>query len=151
MLFYGIALSLDSQKLCYRCSIIFGYVGQKYWYQEYPYLNCCFVALVYSSLCWHIDFIDYNGSDTHKAQILTYPNANHSMAEIGWKIGFNISAIWKFFTFSSGGMSVSGDFAVPMSFSRERDPGTGTKNKIATNWQLRVLRIQINKNPSMTA
>ena len=42
-------------------------------------------------------------------------------------------------------MSVSGDFAVPMSFSRERDLGTGTKNNIFTDWQLLVMRIQINK------
>ena len=48
-------------------------------------------------------------------------------------------------------MSVSGDFAVPMSFPREWDSGTGTKNKIVTNWQLSVMRIQINLHPSMTA
>ena len=68
-------------------------------------------------------------TDTHKAQILAYPYANHSMAEIGRKIGFNKSAICKFLSFNSGGMSVSGDFAVPMSFPRERDPGTGTKKQ----------------------
>ena len=129
------------------CSKIFGYLGQKYWYPEYPYLNkdCCFDTLVYSSLCWHIDFIDYNGSDTHKAQILTYPNTNHSMAEIGTKISFNKSAICKFLSFNSGGMSVYGDFAISMSFPRERDPGTGTKNKIVTDWQLSVMRIQITR------
>ena len=42
-------------------------------------------------------------------------------------------------------MSASGDFAIPMSFPRERDPGTGTKNKIDTDWQLSVLRIQITR------
>ena len=73
------------------------------------------------------------------------------MAEIERKIGFYKSAICKFLSFNLGGMSASGDFAVPMSFPRERDPGTGTKNKIVTNWQLSVMRIQINKNPSMTA
>ena len=90
-------------------------------------------------------------TDTHKAQILAYPNANHSMAEIGRKIGFYKSAICKFLSFNLGGMSASGDFAVPMSFPRERDPGTGTKNKIVTDWQLSVMRIQMNTNPSMTA
>ena len=90
-------------------------------------------------------------TDTHKAQILAYPNTNHSTAEIGKKIVFNISAICNFLSFNSGGMSVFGDFAVPMSFPRERDPGTGTKNKIVTNWQLSVMRIQINLHPSMTA
>ena len=90
-------------------------------------------------------------TETHRAQILAYPNTNHSMAEIGTKISFNKSAICKFLSFNSGGMSVSGDFAVPMSFPRERDPGTGTKNKIVTNWQLSVMRIQINLHPSMTA
>jgi len=30
-------------------------------------------------------------------------------------------------------MSASGDFAIPMPFPREREPGTGTKNKIVTN------------------
>ena len=89
--------------------------------------------------------------DTHQTQILAYPNAIHSMAEIGRKIGFNKSAICNFLSFNSGGMSVFGDFAVPMSFPRERDPGTGTKNKIVTNWQLSVMRIQINLHPSMTA
>ena len=38
-----------------------------------------------------------------------------------------------------------------MSFPRERDPGTGTKNEVVTNWQHSVMRIQVNKNPSMTA
>ena len=90
-------------------------------------------------------------TDTHKAQILAYPNTNHSTAEIGKKIVFNISAICNFLSFNSGGMSVFGDFAVPMSFPRERDPGTGTKNKIVTDWQLSVMRIQMNRNPSMTA
>ena len=52
-------------------------------------------------------------TDTHKEQIVAYPNANHSMAEIGSKIGFSKSAICKFFSFNSGGMSASGDFAVP--------------------------------------
>ena len=67
------------------------------------------------------------------------------------EIGFNKSAICNFLSFNSGGMSVFGDFAVPMSFPRERDPGTGTKNKIVTDWQLSVMRIQMNTNPSMTA
>ena len=89
--------------------------------------------------------------DTHQTQILAYPNAIHSMAEIGRKIGFSKSAICTFLSFNSGGMSVFGDFAVPMSFPRERDPGTGTKNKIVTDWQLSVMRIQMNTNPSMTA
>ena len=83
--------------------------------------------------------------------LLAYPNANHSMAEIGRKIGFNKSAICKFFSFNSGGLSVSSDFAVPMSFPLERNPGTGIKNKIVTSWQLSVMRIQINLHPSMTA
>ena len=39
-------------------------------------------------------------TDTHKAQILVYPNANHSVAEIGRKIGFSKSAIWKFLRFN---------------------------------------------------
>ena len=90
-------------------------------------------------------------TDTHKAQILAYPNANHSMAEIERKIGFYKSAICKFLSFNLGGMSASGDFAIPMSFPREKDPGTGTKNRIFTYWQLSVMRIQIHKNPSMTA
>ena len=38
-----------------------------------------------------------------------------------------------------------------LSFPRERGPGTGTKNKIVTDWQFSVKKIQINKNPSMTA
>ena len=38
-----------------------------------------------------------------------------------------------------------------MAFPRERDPGTGTKNEVVTNWQHSVMRIQVNKNPSMTA
>ena len=63
-------------------------------------------------------------TDTHEAQILAYPNANHSIAEIGRKIGFGNSAIWKFLSFDLGGMSASGDFAVPMSFPRKRYPGT---------------------------
>ena len=90
-------------------------------------------------------------TDTHKTQILAYPNANHRMAEIGRKIGFSKSAICKVLSFYSGGMSASGDFAIPISFPRERDPGTGTKNKIVTDWQFSVKKIQINKNPSMTA
>ena len=73
------------------------------------------------------------------------------MAEIGRKIGFNKSAICKFLSFNSGGLSVSSDFAVPMSFPLERNPGTGIKNKIVTSWQLSVMRIQINLHPSMTA
>ena len=99
-------------------------------------------------------FIDYNGSAYRYPQgtnRIAYPNANHCMAEIGSKIGFSKSAICKFFSFNSGGMSASGDFAVPMSFPRERDPGTGTKNKIVTDWQFSVKKIQINKNSSMTA
>ena len=55
------------------------------------------------------------------------------------------------FSFNSCGISSSGDFALPMSFPRERDPGTGTKNEVVTNWQHSVMRIQVNKNPSMTA
>ena len=47
-------------------------------------------------------------------------------------------------------MSAFGNFAVPMSFPRERDPGTGTKNIIVTDWQLSAMRIQINKNPSIS-
>ena len=90
-------------------------------------------------------------TDTHKAQILAYPYANHSMAEIGRKIGFSKSAICKFLSFNSCGISSSGDFALPMAFPRERDPGTGTKNEVVTNWQHSVMRIQVNKNPSMTA
>ena len=90
-------------------------------------------------------------TDTQKAQILMYPNANHIIAEIGRKIGFSNSAIWKFLSFDLGGMSASGDFSVSMSFPRKRDPGTWTKNKIVTDWQLSVMRIQINKNPSMAA
>ena len=90
-------------------------------------------------------------TDTHKAQILAYPNANHSMAEIGRKIGFSKSAICKFLSFNSVGKSASGDYAVPMSFQGKWDPGTGTKNEIVTNWQLSVMRIQMNKNSSMTA
>ena len=74
----------------------------------------------------------------HKAQILAFPNANWSMAEIGRKIGFSKSTIYKCFIFYSGEMSASGDFAFPMSFPREWDPGTGTKNKIITDWQLSV-------------
>ena len=62
--------------------------------------------------------------DTHQTQILAYPNAIHSMAEIGRKIGFNKSAIYKFLSFNTGGMSASGDFAVPMLFTRKRYPGT---------------------------
>ena len=73
------------------------------------------------------------------------------MAEIGRKIGFSKFAISKFFSLNSFGMSASDGFAVPMSFPRERDPGTGTKNRIFTYWQLSVMRIQIHKNPSMTA
>ena len=46
-------------------------------------------------------------------------------------------------------MSAFGDFAVPMSTPRETDSGTGTKIKIVTDWQLSVMRIQINKNPSI--
>ena len=38
-----------------------------------------------------------------------------------------------------------------MSFPSKRDPGTGTKNEIITDWRLSPMRIQINKNPSMTA
>ena len=68
------------------------------------------------------------------------------MTEIGRKIGFHKSAICKFLSVNSGGMSAFGDFAVPMSFPRETDSGTGTKN---TNQQLSVIRIQINKNPSI--
>ena len=34
--------------------------------------------------------------DTHQTQILAYPNANHRMAEIRRKVGFNKSAICKF-------------------------------------------------------
>ena len=34
--------------------------------------------------------------DTHQTQILAYPSANHSMGEIGRKIGFNKSAICKY-------------------------------------------------------
>ena len=86
-------------------------------------------------------------TDTHKVRILAYPNANHIMAEIGRKIGFRKSAICKFLSFNSCGMAASSDFAVP----RERDQGTETKNKIVTDWQLSIMRIQINKNPSMTA
>ena len=43
-------------------------------------------------------------TDTHKAQILAYPYANHSMAEIGRKIGFSKSAICIFLSFYLGGM-----------------------------------------------
>ena len=86
-------------------------------------------------------------TDTHKVRILAYPNANHIMAEIGRKIGFRKSAICKFLSFNSCGMAASSDFAIP----RERDQGTETKNKIVTDWQLSIMRIQINKNPSMTA
>ena len=88
-------------------------------------------------------------TDSQKAQIVAYCNANLSMAEIGRKIGFSKSAICKFLSVNSGGMSAFGDFAVPMSFPRETDSGTGTKNKIVTNQQLSVMRIQINKNPSI--
>ena len=140
-----------------ECSNIFGYLGQKYLYQEYPYLDkdCCFVALVclLFFVLTHLFLLITMGqlTDTHKEQIVAYPNANHRLAEIGSKIGFSKSAICKFFSFNSGGMSASGDFAIPMSFPRERDPGTGTNNKIVTDWQLSVMRIQMNKNPSMTA
>ena len=62
-------------------------------------------------------------TDSHKAQIVAYNNANLSMAEIGRKIGFRKSAICKFLSVNSGGISAFGDFAVPMSFPRKRDPG----------------------------
>ena len=88
-------------------------------------------------------------TDSHKAQIVAYRNANLSMTEIGRKIGFHKSAICKFFSVNSDGMSDFGDFADPMSFLRETDSGTGTKNKIVSNQQLSVMRIQINKNPSI--
>ena len=65
--------------------------------------------------------------------------------------GFGRCSICSISSFYSGGMSASGDFAVPKSYPRKRDPGTGTKNNIVTNRQLSVMRIQINKNPSMTA
>ena len=72
-------------------------------------------------------------TDTHKALILAYPNANHSVTEIGRKL---VLVNLQLANFNSGRMSASGDLAVPMSFSRERDPGTGTKNKIVTDCDL---------------
>ena len=81
----------------------------------------------------------------HKAQILAFPSANRSMAEIGRKIGFSKSTICKCFSFNSGGMSASVDFAFPMSYPREWNPGPRTKNKIVDNWQLGVMRILIKK------
>ena len=68
-------------------------------------------------------------TDTNKAQILAYPNANHSMAEIGRKIVFNKSAICNFLSFNSGGMSANGDFAIPMSFPR-REKALEPKTKL---------------------
>ena len=69
-------------------------------------------------------------TDSHKAQIVAYRNANLSMAEIGRKIGFQKSAICKFLSVNSGGMSAFVDFAVPMSFPRETDSGTKPKTKL---------------------
>ena len=69
-------------------------------------------------------------TDSHKAQIVAYHNANLSMAEIGRKIGFHKSAICKFFSVNSDGKSDFGDFADPMSFLRETASGTGTKKKL---------------------
>ena len=156
MLFYAIALSLDSLKFCQRCSKIFGYLGQKYFIPRIPIsgrglLFCCssleFLVLTHSYSLITMGQL----TDAHKAQILAYRNANLSMAEIGRKIGFSKTAIYKFLSSYTGGMSASGDFSVPMSFPRKCDPGTGTKNRIVTNRQLSIMRIQINKNPSMTA
>ena len=75
----------------------------------------------------HLFFIDTMGqlTNTHKLQILAYRNANLSMAEIGRKIGFNKSSISKFLSSYEGGMSASVDFAIPTSFPRKRDQGTG--------------------------
>ena len=55
----------------------------------------------------------------------------------------------QFLSVYSGGVSAFGDLADPMSFPRETDSGTGTKNKIVTNQKPSVMRIQINKNPSI--
>ena len=62
-------------------------------------------------------------TDSHKAQIVAYRNANLSMTELGRKIGFHKYAICKFFSVNSDGMSDFGDFADPMSFLTEMDSG----------------------------
>ena len=127
---------------------IFGYLGQKYFIPRIPIsgrglLFCCssleFLVLTHSYSLITMGQL----TDAHKAQILAYRNANLSMAEIGRKIGFSKTAIYKFLSSYTGGMSASGDFSVPMSFPRKCDPGTGTKNRIVTNRQLSIMRIQI--------
>ena len=89
---------------------------------------------------------------SHKAQIVAYRNANLSMAEIGRKIGFHKSAICKFLSVNSGGMSAFGDFAVLMSFPREGTQAQEPKTKLLPigNLLLFVSKLKESFNDSLT-